>query len=236
MNRIMLLLGLFLWSQYAQAQYVSGQITYREKAVENLVDTAKIEGSRLKKLNLLNHFRNIANQVRFLDYTLKFNENESRFTSPTYMTNDNGANLELAKAASAAQGVFYVNLNQRMRTHQFSVRGKTWLVMKSLDSLNWKIRDGHRFIAGYKCYKATAKIKLNRLVEGEVVAWFTPDIPFQYGPLGFAGLPGMILGLKRHHFYFYAERVKLSREKQEIKKPERGKRISQNRYFQLFTP
>ncbi|MDH6253456.1 GLPGLI family protein [Chryseobacterium sp. H1D6B] len=55
------------------------------------------------------------------------------------------------------------------------------------NSINWKIKNEFKTVLGFKCQKAETT-KYGRIW----TAWFTPDIPFQYGPYKFNGLPGLI--------------------------------------------
>lgn len=55
------------------------------------------------------------------------------------------------------------------------------------NNINWKIKNEFKTVAGYKCQKAETT-KYGRTW----VAWFTTDIPFQFGPYKFNGLPGLI--------------------------------------------
>jgi GLPGLI family protein len=55
------------------------------------------------------------------------------------------------------------------------------------NNLNWKVRNEFKTVAGYKCQKAEVT-KYGR----SWIAWFTLDIPFQFGPYKFNGLPGLI--------------------------------------------
>ncbi|SEH33482.1 GLPGLI family protein [Chryseobacterium culicis] len=58
------------------------------------------------------------------------------------------------------------------------------------NNLNWKIKNEFKTILGFKCQKAETT-KYGRTW----TAWFAADIPFQYGPYKFNGLPGLITEL-----------------------------------------
>jgi GLPGLI family protein len=63
----------------------------------------------------------------------------------------------------------------------------------------WKISSAYKMIDGFKVFKATTtEVTENSKgkFEHEVVAWFAPEIPFGYGPVGYGGLPGLILELE----------------------------------------
>lgn len=61
----------------------------------------------------------------------------------------------------------------------------------------WKITKETKIINGYKAIKATSDSyeisKDDPYYFGEVIAWFTTEIPISAGPGRYAGLPGLIL-------------------------------------------
>lgn len=58
---------------------------------------------------------------------------------------------------------------------------------EEINNIDWKIIKEFKTVAGYKCQKAETT-KYGRTW----TAWFSPDIPFQFGPYKFNGLPGLI--------------------------------------------
>lgn len=53
---------------------------------------------------------------------------------------------------------------------------------------DWDISEESKLIAGFRTYKASSEFRGRKWI-----VWFTPDIPFPYGPWKFCGLPGLIL-------------------------------------------
>ncbi len=53
---------------------------------------------------------------------------------------------------------------------------------------HWKLYKEVKIIANYKCHKATTNFRGRKYV-----AWYTTDIPVNFGPWKFKGLPGLIL-------------------------------------------
>jgi GLPGLI family protein len=122
------------------------------------------------------------------------------------MGNDNGINLEMLRMVSAAKGTFYNNLKTTTKLHQKDAFGKQWRIKQKTDTVQWEIENETRIIKGYRCRKATTIIDFNHRKRGEVTAWFCPDLPFQFGPLGFAGLPGLIFRIKTCWLLFLCQR------------------------------
>lgn len=59
---------------------------------------------------------------------------------------------------------------------------------ENLPLFNWQIGTETATVCGYECIKATCHWRGR-----DFTAWFTPDIPVEYGPWKFGGLPGLIM-------------------------------------------
>jgi len=100
--------------------------------------------------------------------------------------------------------------------------------------IDWKIDfDTSKTIDGFNCYKAEYYKK--KLIEDggftlkKIVAWYTPDIPFPYGPAKFNGLPGLILEVLDYPFIYNAVKINL-KSSIKINKLNQGISISENEY------
>ncbi len=100
--------------------------------------------------------------------------------------------------------VYYDLKDQKKRIFMLD---KNLVLEDELYSYDWKISKVQKEILGYTCYRAEAirykdvlvsekgnknKINVKRKKE-KIIAWFTPEIPYPYGPLIFSGLPGLVL-------------------------------------------
>lgn len=125
----------------------------------------------------------------------------------------------------ANDNVVFNDLGKQTTTTQKNVFENTYLVQDSLRTLNWKITNDTRTIAGLECRRATAVIMDSVFV----VAFFTEQILCTSGPEGFNGLPGMILGLAipRLHMTWYASKLELIDVKDtDLAVPKKGKPIN----------
>lgn len=59
---------------------------------------------------------------------------------------------------------------------------------ENLPLFNWEIGTETATVCGYECLKSTCHWRGR-----EFTTWFTPDIPVEYGPWKFGGLPGLIM-------------------------------------------
>ena len=238
MKKIILLVAVLFIVQLSFSQIQSGEITYKVTTTadyhhwkDSILDANDNEMAVqfVKKTMKKNE-----KALPFLELSLAFNSSASLFDKPNTLDSDGGVDLNRAASGAGMSGVYYTNTDERILLHQFEGIENNWLVRSSLDSLDWKISNETKEIQGYQCRKATTTVDLNSIKKGEIVAWFAPALPFQFGPMGSAGLPGMILGLERNHRYFYADKIKLSEQKKNIKTPTKGKAVSLTEYNQAM--
>ena len=73
---------------------------------------------------------------------------------------------------------------------------------ESLPLFKWDIGTETATVCGYECIKATCHWRGR-----DFTAWFTPDIPVQYGPWKFGGLPGLIMKVSDNESIYSFEAV-----------------------------
>ena len=67
-----------------------------------------------------------------------------------------------------------------------------------------------------------------------ITAWYCPKINAPFGPIGFSGLPGLILELEKNNMRYYASNIELNPKKiVKVKKPTRGKKITKEEYYKM---
>ncbi len=102
----------------------------------------------------------------------------------------------------------------------------------------WELTQEKKKIGNYICYKAIKKDTYvgssGRLLVKQIVAWYTPQIPYSVGPLKYNGLPGLIIELQNDKVVFYAKKISLNtNEKITIKRPNR-KEITEKKYYEML--
>ena len=72
--------------------------------------------------------------------------------------------------------------------------------------------------------------------ERTITAWYTPEIPISQGPGPYWGLPGLILEVNDGRTAILCNKIVLNTEdKEEIKAPSKGKKVSQAEYNEIMT-
>ncbi|RAR48065.1 GLPGLI family protein [Flavobacterium lacus] len=78
---------------------------------------------------------------------------------------------------------------------------------------DWEITTEKKIIDGYTCYlaKGIKLIKHKDLVfRHPIHAWFCPELPYSVGPMGYGGLPGLILEIRIRNATFLASKVEMN--------------------------
>jgi GLPGLI family protein len=142
---------------------------------------------------------------------------------------------------------FSVNLKQNIIYEQFELDNQLYLI-KQENIPNWELTNETKIIDNYLCYKATTYeeiIRDGKIIKAPIIAWYCPEIPFQFGPKNYHGLPGLILELHDRICIFYVSDFNLNPSQKNITLPvlkgkektkEEIKSIQENirkKYFQI---
>lgn len=121
---------------------------------------------------------------------------------------------ELNKMMPIVKGIKFnkevvIDLENSSVSIQNSLASNTYEYEIETPKLEWSLEKEHKSILGYNVSKATTEY-----AGREWVAWYTEDIPLQYGPYLFGGLPGLILEVKdvEDNFHFLAEAIENKKE------------------------
>lgn len=145
------------------------------------------------------------NYNKFIDVSsLKIDSiNEKLSHQATINTND--INQFLAIGFKAA---FKYQLILNKLTNQFSytdnIEGKHFAYNEITPNFDWKMKNESKEILGYQTKKATVAYGGRNWT-----AWYTEEIPIQFGPYTFNGLPGLILEIydEKNHYHFTAKAI-----------------------------
>lgn len=205
-------------------QSISGTVTYDIEMVKNLLEETKFDNSRVKHI-VMSQQEALKNALRGERpiFRLDFNERVAIFKALPRMDNEaQKTDLTLI----GIDEIYYTNRKGNFLFKKVQIFGQLYRVKSSFSDYDWKISSESKKIAGYLCYKALLQIpKGDRMITIE--AWFTPSVPYGYGPIEYGGLPGLILELNKLGFRYRAIKLKLSEKYKEIKIPTEGKIINQ---------
>lgn len=218
MNVIILSVFFFILSlQPFYSQETQGSVIYKmevlpQKHFEDLKDT---QPNRYQQyITTANRFKN---QVEQLNFILAFQGVESSYQAEEFLNKT----YEVASSFGAAKGMFYNNQQTGERLQKVERNGRNFVI--SRDELAWEITLEVKQIGEFKTRKAITFTNVfdpreNKNIKQKAVAWFAPDIPIQFGPEGYGGLPGLILELQVAGGRYYLDELNFNKNNISIDK------------------
>ena len=190
------------------------------------------------------------------DYVLEFNSIESTYKEIEKLETEGQGFNWMANYVGENIGKIYKNAQDKITINETEMMGKFFLVTEDLENTKWKMSGESKKIGQYTCYKATYTKKVEEKVfsfgswnqnnqtsqnkkpkkmrDVEVVAWFTPEIPVSSGPSWYQGLPGLILEVSDDKTTILCTKIVMNpKEKTKIKRPKKGKTISNQDFVTL---
>ena len=167
-------------------------------------------------------------QFRTNKYELLFADNKSLYKAAEEepdLSEQPQAGGGMVIRFGGAENIFFKNFTTQIAVEKRNLMDKEFIVEDSIRNVSWKLIDGEtKTILGHTCKKATGKSERG----SSLVAWYADDISLSSGPAQFGGLPGLILGLDANEseFVYTATDIQKKVDKQEIKAPADGKKVT----------
>jgi len=223
---------LFLMSHINYSQNIVSEVIYKKHIS---VDLSKKEKGLASDI-LAKSFQ----KMEDLEYVLIFNKKESLFKEKETMVSDDGANAlsnSLSKMLGGGNDIFYTNLKDRKILQQKEFSSKFFIIESFFKKNNWEMSNENKKIGKDLCYKATSTMAIET-IRGtkikEVIAWYNPLIPSSFGPVGYGGLPGLIVELNVGEIIFAAKEISLKKFKNlKIEPPKKGQVITEEEFQEI---
>lgn len=169
-----------------------------------------------------------------VEFELTFNNEEATYKK-TDVVDDSNFKLKLLSILLGGNNRYYLNLKTHESFYQTDAYGAFFIV--NYNNANWVLTKESKKIEGYNCMKATTNYiveNIKGLFKHKVIAWYAPEIPINFGPKGYYGLPGLILELQEGSFNFVASEINLNLEEEiKIVKPQKGRIMTQKEFDKL---
>ena len=216
------------------AQVYSGSVEYK---ASSLFEIQEIQLDSMQKVSqnkqAFEKFKEIVNNKNTITCKLEFTGYLSKFIQQEVLSSTKNIFLR----AAIGKGIYFSNRKTNVITEQNDRYGDVFLI--SYPKLNWEIVNESKVISGFLCGKAITQVAENSATTQmkTVVAWFAFDLPFNFGPKQFNGLPGLILELEYFGRYkLTATKIVLNPEKRiEIQFPSKGIKISLKKYEEMIS-
>jgi GLPGLI family protein len=225
-QKLIIYIFLFLSvSLFSQQKIYSGKINYEINILvnESKLDSIakKMKGSENMKKMIISNMKN----QKSINFKLKFNKNESIFEEEKRLKiNEKKINFTRIMMGN---GSYYTNKKTKETLNQKEAYGQLFIV--DVSQVKWELTQERKKIDSYVCYKATTFKEVENSKgknKVEVIAWYTTELPYNFGPNEFSGLPGLILELQEGNLIIKASKINLINKNVEIKKPIKGKKIT----------
>lgn len=226
MKRILFFYFLFIFTSYLFSQ--SGEIIYESQILNEDLKNQPLDNTFSKEDE--NFLKKINNNINKLDFILTFNKFNSIFKKEDKMK-INDKSLDIA-VIIAGKGVYYTSHKEGITLIEKEFSGKTFLI--KIPNTKWKLIQEEKKVGKYVCYKATT-IKTgegrNGKIEKKITAWYSPQIPYNFGPKEYNGLPGLILQLQEDNLLITAKKITIQPTNQiSIEKPSKGIKVTQQEF------
>jgi len=171
------------------------------------------------------HYRESISILEDVSFKFITNNQESIFKAQKsgLLESHVGYKLALTRGGLNTTGVYYCNEISKKSVHQREVIGQLFLVSQPFNKVKWQLENTTQIIGGFTCLKATAtSIRIDsrgREHFSYFVAWYTPQIPLTLQPLGYNGLPGLLVRLEEENKFGGAilSLIKVTQHKKQIK-------------------
>lgn len=225
--KLMLIMTLSIQGQTYKAIY---KVKYKD-AVNRAINLDTLSDiNKRAYIRMTNKKKEAVDLAEQIELVLNFNTNSSIFYIPKKLEIKKGT-MNTFRRISGIRGIYYANSSKTIQ--QKNSYGENFLV--TIPKFKWKITNESKKIGKYLCYKATTE-RIIKNYKGEfrrpVVAWFTTELPFNFGPKEFNGLPGLIVQLEQGRNIFYVSSIKKDKDVK-IKEPKKGKRITLEEFEKL---
>jgi len=194
--------------------------------------TIKLKTPELSEINNQESKRKLSkliNDASDVEAILLFKGTEAVFKLVNKIDNDATKGANLTKILGGNNDIYYYNyLNNELIKYTESL-GEPFIV--EIKKPDWKITQKTKVIGGYVCHMAVDKNSKNK--KSQDIAWFTNQLPVDFGPKGYVGLPGLILEIETSSFIISTNKIQLN-QKIKIKKPNKGRRVSSDEYYKIL--
>ncbi len=198
-------------------------------------DSTKISNQAFESFNEFE--KQISISMGEVEYQLIFTKTESLFKVTERLGQASNDMLDLAIMTAEGDGIRYNNLQTKEKLYQKEFFGKILLIDINANEQKWNLLNETKKIGQFNCFKATT-IRITRNPAGTfkktVVAWYTTDLPFPHGPIGYGGLPGLIVELSYENATYFLKSIDLkSKITYRIDKPTKGKKITLEEFYDM---
>ncbi len=233
LNLLCLLICITVFSQ-TKEQYADAKVTYGV--------TIDIDRNQKTSKILEEYFPGRADETEAIaseiDFSLVLNDSISFFYLEKKLFSDNRAVI-----FALTDVKYYGRIMQQTKnyiTEELQEAFGKFLVSRSYHE--WELLDETKMIGDYLCFKATTFYTTTnpkgKVFKHNFTAWYTPQLPYKFGPAGYGNLPGLIIELQGKNFTYGVKKIEFYDDGEESKENEmpklkKKKRITEEEFETL---
>lgn len=209
---------------------LSGTVTY--KAYHEKTQIKKDKNNSTEKTAGIEGANELLSNASDVYATLNFNSEGSSYRVDNKLKIDGIESINITHFFAGANNLYYHNRDSLYVLQSNTTLGKTFLIKNELP--HWIITKETKRIDGILCLKAYSIIKSDAgNTKPSAIAWFSPSIPVNYGPLQYFGLPGLIIELQFSKMTLIAEKINLNKKKVIIEKPKEAPIVTPEEFMDI---
>jgi len=154
-----------------------------------------------------NAFNQFKKEVESQEFILVFNDSVAHFTTVDKMDNIMPF-IEIYSFTNAQTAL--------------KIKNQDKIILKLDRNQQWVLTTETKLIKQFTCYKAIASYTIKRrdkTIQFPIIAWFCPELPYRFGPMGYGKLPGLILELQERNIIYGIKKIKLEPNLKKINLP-----------------
>lgn len=215
----------------SQAQSTSGKISYKE-TIQFKIDLkgAEVQGISADQLAALLPKENVSKKVLYYTADAALYDNDKATENTDATTASNGMHIMMKMDGNDTR--VYQDLKAGKTITEQEFMSRKFLITNDVKKEAWKLTGKQKEILGYPCQQATRQQDSTT-----ITAWFTSAIPVSAGPMGYGGLPGMILSLgDGDHYEIEATKIDPGTiDAKLLAKPKDGKKVTEAEFKKIMT-
>ena len=114
-----------------------------------------------------------------------------------------------------------------------NIEDEKYLITDILNDKEWVLENESKLINGFEAFKATKIYTTIDNVKKAIIAWYAPEIPYSFGPNGYAGLPGLIVQVQFDDRMFVLDRIEFNQNVAIPEEPTKGVIVTSQEYKKM---
>lgn len=238
--RLYIYISIFICSFSYSQEYINVdyQVSPNNLLIEGQLSTVKgkiVQDSVVKdeeiKLKAFEAFKKSFQLLNQMVMHLKATKKEAYYWGENRLSSDYDIlAYKTAEIMIDGKSKFYTSQDDNLVLKWKNIFGENFIIKTYLNENNWKLTKETKLIGNYRCLKAISTYTVSNSrgnFTKQVTAWYCPEIPYNFGPKNYSGLPGLILELIDDKIIYTASNISIKSGEVKINQLPKGKYITQ---------